>query len=149
MATLITDIKYAFRMLRKKPGFTAIALITLAIGIAANTMMYSLADLLLFLKPREVKQPEDLVLCSLRGTKMAKFHTYSGYQAIGDSGLVFEEVAAQSHWLDGAGVTFTHRNVSHEYRSIHVSWQSHWVSVCLLRFCSACVLLSISQKVTL
>jgi putative ABC transport system permease protein len=44
MATLWQDIVYGFRMLLKKPGFTAIATLSLALGIAANTVIFSLID---------------------------------------------------------------------------------------------------------
>ncbi|NIN33847.1 MAG: hypothetical protein GTO60_01510, partial [Gammaproteobacteria bacterium] len=56
MSTLFNDIKYALRRLRKKPGFTAIALITLAIGISANTVMFSVVNMLVF-RPMQVKDP--------------------------------------------------------------------------------------------
>lgn len=119
MSHFFNDLKYACRMLAKRPGFTAIALITLAIGIGVNTMMYSMADLLLLLKPRRVKNPEALVLCSLQGAGFAS-HRYFGYQTIRDSGLAFEEVAVQSHWFAGA-VTMVHHNVAREYRPSYVS----------------------------
>ncbi len=91
MTTLWQDLRYGVRMLRKSPGFTAIALVTLAIGIGANTMMSSIADWLLFLQPRHVKDYEQLVCCELRAAS-----DYTAYITIGDSVPAFSDVMAQS-----------------------------------------------------
>jgi predicted permease len=60
MSTVTQDVTYAFRMVRRSPGFTAAAVITLAIGIAANTTIFSVADAVL-MKPLPYAAPDRLV----------------------------------------------------------------------------------------
>jgi predicted permease len=94
METLWQDIRYGFRMLRKKPGFAAIALVTLAIGIGANTIMFSVVNTLLF-RPLHVKDPDRLVRC-----EFDKFNLvlYAGYVDLRDNNPVFSDLIANSYY---------------------------------------------------
>ena len=117
MTTLWQDIKYGLRMLRKAPGFTAIAIVTLAVGIGANTVMFSISDLLLLLHPRKVKAPEQLVYCGIQDTRWSRFH-YPEYQTICESGLAFSDVIAQSP-TDGA--TLVHQGSARQTHLMYAS----------------------------
>ena len=66
VGTTIGDFRYALRTLKRSPGFVAIAAMTLALGIGANTAIFSLLDQIL-LRLLPVKNPSELVLLTMRG----------------------------------------------------------------------------------
>jgi len=76
MQTLWQDVQYAARGLRKNPGFTLVVVLTLALGIGANTGVFSLTNALLFRPPEGVSNPDEIVVVS-RTFNGSGFNTFS------------------------------------------------------------------------
>ena len=75
MQTLWQDLKYALRTLRKSPGFTTIAVLTLAIGVALNASMFSLASAWLLRRP-PVHDPDTIVVVFIHESTAGVFFGY-------------------------------------------------------------------------
>jgi len=108
MQTLWQDLRYGARMLLKKPGFTLIAVMTLALGIGANTAIFSVVNGVL-LKSLPYHEPERIVLLWGDVPSRDEHHTQVSATDVADwrkQNSVFEEVATFSNWsatLSGEG----------------------------------------------
>src|ERR1041384_294432 len=103
MDTLIQDLRYGVRTLIKNPGFTSVAVLTLALGLGANTAIFSLTDQIL-LKALPVQKPNELVVLRADGPKTGRVwsdgdsadsFSYPMYQDLRDKNDVFAGLIAR------------------------------------------------------
>ena len=101
MNALLQDLRYAIRVMLKSPGFTAVAIISLALGIGANTSIFSVVNALL-LKPLPYKNPEQLAQVfreyeqTGKGVERSEIWSYPKFSALRDNNDSFAQIAAVS-----------------------------------------------------
>ncbi|MEY2557298.1 MAG: hypothetical protein QOE34_723 [Verrucomicrobiota bacterium] len=102
---MIQDIKFAFRQLWKAPGFTSAAVIVLALGIGANTAVFSLVHTMLFAPPRYDRPNEVVQIFSQdkKSPKTFRGFSYPTYRDIRKQNSVFSDVMAYNLALVGLG----------------------------------------------
>ncbi len=106
MGTLFQDLRFAIRQLRKAPSFAATAVLTLALGIGANTAIFSLVNSLL-LKPLPVPNPEQIATLGLRESNgpLQQTLSWNEYKQVrAQSGRSFSDVFASTLNLDGLAI---------------------------------------------
>lgn len=93
LSGFVTDVRYAFRWFRRSPGFTAVAVLSLAVGIGFNTAVFGLTDALLF-RPLPVDRPEALVDVFTSASDGDQYSTssYLDYLDLRDRNEVFSDM---------------------------------------------------------
>ncbi len=108
MDRLWQNSRYALRMMRRSPGFTGVALLSLALGIGANTAIFSLINTLM-LRPLPVREPQQLVelLGVYPGDPRMNYFAWKYYEQFRDQNHVFSDligVSAARFQLSGEGI---------------------------------------------
>jgi predicted permease len=109
--TLLRDLRFGLRQLRSSPGFATVAVCTLALGIGANTAIFTLVNAIM-LQPLPVRNPAELY--SLGDTRLCcdttevqenfALYSYALYREVRDQSREFTQVAAFQSWLTNLGV---------------------------------------------
>src|ERR1700689_2732851 len=103
METLMQDIRYGVRMLIRNPGFMIVAIITLALGIGANTAIFSMVDGIL-LRPLPVEDPPQITVLAFqqqKGNIQTQFSVADFRDIRSQSSEVFSDLFAYQLGLDG------------------------------------------------
>ncbi len=105
MGILLQDLRYGFRMLLKSPGFTVVAVLALALGIGANSALFSVVNAVL-LRPLPYEKPDQLVVMWEKAPEMDTSVAYPNFTDWRDGNKSFEQMAAfrrDSFNLTGTG----------------------------------------------
>jgi putative ABC transport system permease protein len=110
---MLDDLRYAIRMLFKSPGFTAVAMITLALGIGANTAIFSVVNAVL-IRPMPYQEPDRLVI--IHQTDLKKGWSWvppspADFLDWKEQNQVFDEIAAFRVWFHSLAGTDGAENV--------------------------------------
>ena len=112
LTTMLNDLRYAVRILLKSPGFAVVALVTLGLGIGANTAIFSLLDAVL-LRSLPVRDPSHLFVLKWTAHRWPEYHGYSSFEACFDEGTqvaasgcsfsypVFKQIRSQAAVFSG------------------------------------------------
>jgi predicted permease len=119
METLIQDLRYAMRMFARKPGFTLAVVLSLALGIGANTTMFSFVNAVLF-RPPAVREPGRLLEVwprNLRSRGASRLGTLSApdFQYFRDHNSVFTSLAATQS--EPSELAWTHSGVTEHVKA--------------------------------
>jgi hypothetical protein len=94
MESFFRDLRFALRRLKNSPGFALVAVVTLALGIGANSAMFSIVNAVL-LRPLPYRNPEKLLLLSERWPQFPRLSvSYLNYKDWRDQSSSFEAVGA-------------------------------------------------------
>src|SRR5207302_11016701 len=96
MTSLLPDLRFSLRAIRRSPLFATVAILSLALGIGANTAIFTLMDQLM-LRQLPIKNPDQLVMLYQRGSHNgnnmgARMHSYAIYQDYQQKAAPFSEV---------------------------------------------------------
>src|SRR5437868_832038 len=100
MGVFAQDLRYAARQVRRSPGFFAVAALLIALGVAANTQIFTLVNTLL-LRPLPVRDPQNLVqLFEIRAKLPAyPYFDYPLYKELASESSTLFQVAGQMEWI--------------------------------------------------
>jgi predicted permease len=99
MTTLLKDLQFGIRLLIRKPGFTAVAVVTLALGIGANTMIFSVVNAIL-LNPLPFPDSGRLVRLGESHGNFSGNFTYASFLDLGNETGTIENISAARFWSD-------------------------------------------------